>query len=322
MLSQLTLILICMAANAFFAGIETGAISINRVRLRHHVEENEPWAVVMDAFLRNPDRLLATTLIGTNVSMIVASVEAASLGRSLLGLWGEAAFGAALTALVLVFSEYLPKAWFQSQPMERCRPFAGVLNFSEKALRPLATAITWLTNWIVAEPSGTESRRYPFITREELEVLAQEGEEHGVLSPKQRIMIHRVFQLAARTAAQVMVPKPKLAVARASDTVAEFIQAAGKSGFTRFPVFDDAQGKYVGIINLFDALSAPAAESGAKIVRFMRPPLFVRGSTALIEILPQLRLNRQPQCLVTDDRGEVVGLITSQTVVQEIVGKL
>jgi CBS domain containing-hemolysin-like protein len=321
MFSQLILIGICVAANAFFEGIETGIISINRIRLRHHVEARDRWAVLLDDFLRHPDRLLATTLVGTNLTMIIASVEAASVGHSLLGVWGQVTLGAALTLVVLVFSEYLPKAWFLSQPMERCRPFVELLRLSERLLKPLARTVVWLTDWIVREPLASPSGRYPFITREELDVLAQEGEKHGVLSPRQRIMIRRVFELSAKTAAQLMLPRGKMVTVPAQATAREFLESAGKSGFTRFPIYDEDQRKFVGVVSLFDVLAAPAADGDVKIVRYMRPPLVIRDDTPLIEILPRLRLGRQPICLVGSATGEVVGLLTTQNVIAEIVGK-
>ena len=85
----LLLILFCLAATAFFAGIETGVISIHRMRLRHFVRQGQPGARVLQGFLDNPDRLLGTTLVGTNLSVVVVSVVSASLAVRYLGRWGE-----------------------------------------------------------------------------------------------------------------------------------------------------------------------------------------------------------------------------------------
>ena len=318
------IILGCILGNAFFAGIETGVISINRIRLRHHVEAEKRWAVILQGFLSHPEQLLGTTLAGTNLCMIVASILTASVGKTLLGAWGEIVCGIMLTALVLVFAEYLPKAWFQNQPMEHCRPFAGLLQLSWTILRPLSATVTKLTDWVVPAPPQTEGAKtqYPFVTRDELKVLAEEGEEHGMLSPKQRIMIHRVFELSGKTAAQVMIPRSKMVVVSSHTTLGDFLRVAQQSAFTRMPVFDAEQKTFVGVVNLFEALANQTAEASTPIPGFMRAPLFIRDTMPLTEIFPSMRLSRQPMCLVTDAHAEVIGLITTQDLVEEIVGKL
>ena len=322
MFSELTVVVLCLLCSAFFSGMETGMISINRIRLRHHVEEGKPWALVLQDFLDHPDQLLGTTLLGTNLCMIVAAVLVASMGRNILKPWGGIVLGILLALVVLVFCEYLPKAWFQSQPMSRCRPFANVLRVSWVILRPLAAVITWLTRWIVREASAAPESRYPFVTKDELKVLAQEGEEHGVLSARQRIMIHRVFELTGKTASQTMVPRKNMVTVSARATLDEFIRQAEASGHTRLPVFDDAQGKFVGIANVFEALARHEAGAATPVLECMRPAQFVRDTMPLTEVLPRLRVSRQPLCLVTDAQSQILGLLTTENVVQEIVGKL
>ncbi len=324
MLILFIIVLLCLVGTAFFAGIETGVISIHRVRLRHHVEQGEPWALILDDFLAHPDKLLGTTLVGTNLCMILASVLVAGIGVRLGGSTGEVILGMLLTMIVLVLCEYLPKAWFQSEPMQRCRPFAGALRGSWIVLRPLSALITWLTNWIVpASPDGHgQTGRYAFITKDELKVLAEEGQEHGLLSPRQKIMIHRVMELAGKTASQIMVPRARMAVVEAGTTVDAFLALAQQAGFTRLPVYDEAERRFVGIVNMFEPLAEERADGARAITEYMRPPQFVRDSTPITELLPRLRRARQPVVLVTDAQSEVVGLITTEDIVREIVGKV
>lgn len=324
MLILFIIVLLCLAGTAFFAGIETGVISIHRVRLRHHVEQGEAWAVILDDFLAHPDKLLGTTLVGTNLCMILASVLVAGIGVRLGGSAGEIILGILITLVVLVFCEYLPKAWFQSEPMQRCRPFAGLLRVSWLVLRPLSAMITWLTNWIVpGSPDGRgQTGRYAFITKDELKVLAEEGQEHGLLSPRQKIMIHRVMELAAKTASQVMIPRARMTVTDAGATVDAFLSQAQQAGFTRLPVYDAAARKFVGIVNMFEPLAEERPTGDRPVAEFMRPPQFVPDTTPITEILPRLRRARQPMVLVTDAQSEVVGMITTEDIVREIVGKV
>jgi CBS domain containing-hemolysin-like protein len=316
---QILVVLLGLLGAAFFAGVETGVISIPRVRLRHLVELGDRPATILEGFLNHPDKLLGTTLVGVNVCVTAASVLAAELGHEWLGPGGEVWAGVTMTVTVLIFSEYLPKAWFQSSPLRRTRLFAGLLRVMYYILLPATRVVNWLTQWIIR---GTVKESLPTHlvgTKDALDVFAKEGEEHGVLSPKQRIMIRRVMDLSTRTAAQAMVPRDRIVWAPSRATVAEFVEAARRSNLTRLPIFDEARQAFVGVVNVFDALAAPPA---AVVTDLMRLPVFVAGSTPLTEILPRLRLSRQPVCLVTGPGSEVTGLLTTEDLLREIVGKL
>lgn len=322
MFASLFTIGFCLLAIAFFAGIETGVISIPRMRLRHLAERGDERSRILESFLRHPDRLLGTSLTGVNLSTVMASVLAASLGHQLLGNWGEAIMGAIITFVVLVFCEYLPKAWFQSEPLKRCRQFAVLLRSTSVVLRPIASALNWSTQWLLPASIKDQPARPLFATKDEIDLLARESEEHGMLSPRQRIMIRRVLDLSARTARDIMRPIAGTTTTRATATVAEFYALVRQCGHSRLPVYDDARKVYVGTANLFDVASECGDGAQAQLAAFVRPPLFIPEDTSLVEIFSRLRLSRQPMCLVVNPAAEVTGLITTQDVLGEIVGTL
>ncbi len=285
LLAEISLLLLCLAWSAFFSGMETGVISINRLKLRHLVEEdNDRPAQLLERFLGNPDRLLGTTLTGNNICNVTLSVIAARLGHYLPGRGGEILTEAAMTMIVLIAGEYLPKAWFQSNPIVRCRPFAGVLWSWSLILKPLSDFFNWITMLLLRGLPAVVEHRRPVVTREEIDILAKESAEHGNLTSKQRIMIHRVVELAGKNAAQIMAPRERMVFIESQATAEEFWARSRESNFTRLPVFDEPSGTFVGIANMFDVLAAPAARYGEPIVRFMRPRS-LRDTTPLTEVV-------------------------------------
>jgi putative hemolysin len=190
------------------------------MRLRHLAEKGDKAARILQNFLEQPDRLLGTTLMGTNLFMVMASVISTDRGAR-FGVWGETLTTIAMTLLVLVFSEYLPKAWFQSRPLKRCRPFAIPLRWSALMLRPLINTVNWLTSWIIPSGGDTRTSRPLVSTKDEIDVLAQESAEHGTLSPRQRIMIRRVLELSGKKARDIMTPRDKMTVLNPHSTVNE-----------------------------------------------------------------------------------------------------
>lgn len=322
MLSTLVVILFCLLCIAFFAGIETGVISLHRMRLRHLSEQGDERARILESFLEHPDRLLGTSLTGVNLGTVAASVMAASLGHDLLGSLGEVIMGITITIVVLVFCEYLPKAWFQSEPTKRCRQFAFLLRGTSVLLRPLANAMTWFTQGLLPSSIKDQPPRPLFATKDEIDILAQESEEHGMLSPRQRIMIHRVLDLSAKTARDIMLPIATTTTANAAATMEEFAAVVRKGGHARLPVFDTAKNAYIGTVNFFDVVSEAPEGSPLRLAAFVRPPLFVPEGTALVEVFTRLRLARQPMCLVVNAQNEVTGVIRTQDVLGQIVGTL
>jgi CBS domain containing-hemolysin-like protein len=318
---ELMIILGCLLGTAFFAGIETGVISINRMRLRHKVEQGDASARIIERFLEHPDRLLGTTLVGTNLCMVVASILAASLGERFSPVWGQTVVGCFMTLFILVFTEYLPKAWFQSEPLKRCLPFALPLRWGFWLLRPLANAINWITQWLLPASMKGEPPRTLFSTKDEIDLLAQESEAHGTLSAKQRIMIRRVFELSGKLARDIMTPRQQMSAVVDTAGVTDLSALVRHTGHTRFPV-QDGSGAFHGTVNFFEVVAETANDASTRLDAFVRPPLFVPETTPMMETFAKMRLARADMCLVVDAQSTVTGLITSQDVLEEIVGKL
>ncbi len=315
-------IVICMLGEAFFSGMETGMISIQRLRLRHLVDEGSRRARILQNFLDHSDRLLGTTLVGTNICVVIASVLAASVAAAFYPAWGKLISSVVMTAMLLVFCEYIPKAWFRSRPLERCIEFAHALRLSWIALRPLGAAVIWLTRCIVPRSSRGDRDGQPFVTRDDLKILTKELGEDGVISPRERTMIHRVFELSSRTAGQIMIPIDQMTLVHASTTVPELLQKTRGCGFTRLPVYSEQEKKFTGIVNIFDVLSSGAGPNGGCAADYMRTPQFISENMPVDDILPRMRSLRQPMCLVTNADSNAIGLVTTEDVLEEIVGQL
>jgi CBS domain containing-hemolysin-like protein len=312
---------ICAVGQAFFAGIETGVISIDNLRLRHAVRKKVQGARLLYRYARHTDRLLGTTLVGTNICMVTMSVLATDQLVRLLGSWGELASTVFMSGFVLLFCEYLPKNWFRTRPLERSRRYVRVLRAGEVVLRPVALLVVWLTRGLVPGPRKSFAEPGHSVSREDLKDLAQEGEKQGVLSSRERVMIHRVFELSGKRADEIMIPLDKATVVESTLTVSGFLDVARKTGFTRYPVRDPRSGQFCGVINLFFVLSGAQGEDGKTVGEYARPPLFIPQDMPVDDIFPKLRRFHQPMALVQDAGQRAVGLITTEDILEEIVGE-
>jgi len=209
--TQFGLLLLCLACSWFFAGIETGLISINRLRLQHLVRRKVRGAETLQKFLRSPDELFGTVLVGSNLVNTAATVLAIQLGVRALGPVVGSWLGEVLIIIVLLaFCEYFSKAWFQSFPASRCLPFAPLQQVARWLLWPISRPPMLMVRVLIPLP-GTE-RHKPFITRDEIIHLAREGQSSGVLTPAEHRMIHEVMQLKTKTCREIMTAREQMEI--------------------------------------------------------------------------------------------------------------
>lgn len=316
---QILALLFCLLACAFFAGLETGLIAMNRLRLQHLVRRQVPGASIIRYFLNHSNLLLGTTLTGCNLSSVCAAMLCASIGHQLYGAVGALIAGAVLTVVLLVFCEYVPKAWFQASPATRVLPFARLLRFSAYALYPFIVMTNWIIRTVLRVPAAEPDSAKILVSREELQYLTNEGIQSGVLSQREIDMIHGVFTLTQKTCASIMVPRDQMIVVPATAGVDELIALARAYDVNRFPVYDKEKRIYAGVVHIFDVLSDEAA-AGKTVLQYVRPAQMIASYLPVDHLLPRMRVTKSPMFLVTDERFEVVGLVTLEDVLEEIVG--
>ncbi|MBQ9345557.1 MAG: DUF21 domain-containing protein [Kiritimatiellae bacterium] len=320
LLWQLAILLACLAGAAFAAGIETGLMALNRLRLQHQLRRNVRGAQTIRYFLTHTDILLSTTLIATNLFHVAAAVTAAAIGYDLGGPIGATVAGAALTLGILVACEYIPKAWFQASPSTRVLRFAPVLKGLALVLAPLVWAVNAILRLVSRQPASPSATSKLLVSREELLYLAKEGVQSGVLTPQETEMIHGVFALPHKTCGSLMVPREKMVVVDRSMTIPDFLAFARTHDISRYPVLDPVRKSYVGVVHVLDVL-ADDDSAGKTVADYLRPPQLVANHIPVDHLLPRMRVTRLPLFLVTNDRFEVVGLITLEDVLQEITGE-
>ena len=315
---QILGLILCLIGSAYFSGMETGVISIHKLRLRHRLRQGVPGAKTLTEFREDPDHLLGTTLVGTNICNVVSSVLATSICVTLLGTSGYGFATVSMTIIVLIFGEYLPKAWFQSSPITRTRPLAGTLRFFGYVFYPVSRAVTAIAKILIPAKNSDSLAESLFVTKDEIRHLTNVGEQAGELTADKRRMIHSVFDLSTKTCGDVMLPREQLAVVTADTPVDDVLKLAREKTFSRFPVFHKDSDNFVGIANIGDMLAEETPEG--KVGDFMRPPQFVTENTRLDQLLARMRTTRQPMALVTDQQSQVLGLVTTDVILQELFG--
>ena len=319
--AKLLLFVFCLAAAGFFAGMETGVISINRLRLLHRVRNGSRNAKIISGYLRDTDRLLGTMLIGGNLVNVLLSTLAASLAARYLGDKGLGIAALATSFLIVLFGELIPKAWFSSRPLQRCVPLARPLRLAEIVLSPFSRLLMALTTW-AGGAAGNSGKRSPFVTRENLQSLTRDSEAGGQISPLEQLMISRVLALQLKTAREVMTPLASVVSLPPDATLADAADLVRKRHFQKLPVFSRDGRSCLGFLHVRDVFAELEGSPDAPVAKFLRRPFYVRSEARADDLLPMLRRNGRRMAVVRDRSGHFLGIVTASGMLRLVVGNL
>lgn len=310
-----------LIGSAFYSGLETGVVSVNPLRLNHMIRKEVKNAKILQDFIDHPDHLLGTALVGNNLCNVIASISAVSLGTYLAGGTGYTIAYITMTIFMLIMGEYLPKAYFQGNPVVRVLPFMKLLQVNGYLFYPVSKLVTLITRIVMPLPRQEEGNVEPLLTREELHHLTDATRKAGSITSNEGRLMKKVFELDSKTVADLMVPLANTLTTDIDTPAAKLVQLANDRNLSRIPVSDSDSGRFVGIVYIFDVVSDPAWDQ--KTARdFLRAPQLVRGDTPADEILPRMRRSRQPMALVQDAQSKVIGIITTEDILKAIVGPL
>ncbi len=302
------------AASFLFAGIEAGLLSVNPVRLRHHVKQSTRGALRLERLLERPERLLVTVLLVTNIADIVALLIAtrllvASYGRSGYWIAGLAAVPVHLFALGV-----LPKSLFRRFPFRALAALGGLLETATLLLMPILAIGGQLGRLLVSR--RTTDRARLFAAREELKQVAVQSEREGSLSSTERAMIHNVVDFRKVRAREVMVPLAQCITVTPQTNVHDVLQLSTSSGVDRFPVIS-AAGAAIGLINVYDLLFNGTGQK--PLARYMRRIVTAGEKEPAYRIIRRLRAARLGLAAVVDGQKNLIGIATDEELIKRLV---
>jgi CBS domain containing-hemolysin-like protein len=314
-------IIACVICTGFFSGAETAFVSCSRIRMRHLAKQLDRSAQTAEKLLAKPERIVATTLVGTNLFIVLGVVMAAAYAGALLqnykGLGGLVAT-LVMTPIILIFSEAIPKAYFYWHADIITLRIGGVLRFFSFLFSPLVMVSTFLPRKLVTL-MGSKSPKIPFVTRDELRFLMRESGRLGVLEKHEQDMIHHIFKFRETAVKSVMVPLVEVDAIEVSDKVADALKVIGEEGHSRLPIYEERIDNIIACVNVGDLLGR---SSNTPIRKLMEPVLVVPETKSIADLLLDLKARGEHLAVVVDEYGGVSGIVTLEDLFEEIVGEI
>ncbi|MBM3316924.1 MAG: HlyC/CorC family transporter [Candidatus Eisenbacteria bacterium] len=321
------LLLACMLGlllcSAFFSATEAALFSLTRLQIHQLRERRDRASRRLLKLLERPERTLAVLLVGNNLTSIALSAFATAGFLMLLQDRGRALAWATLTvtAAVLIFGEITPKTLAMGAPAAVARLHAGGFGLAEKLLGPLRTLLYGLAGWLLRALKLPREAPGPggLLTQAELRALLREtDEEGGAITSSEARLVQNILEFPGRTAEEVMTPRIDL-VDLAVDAPEEAIVAEMRaSRHSRYPVHTGDTDNVVGFVQAKEYLLDP----GRGLRACLRPAAFFPKTARVDRIFQEMQRTRTGLAMIVNEHGEVVGLVTREDVVEEIVGDI
>ncbi len=308
----------CLLMEGLFTGAEMVLVCANPHKLTERARRGERGAEIALKLLSRPERAISTTLAGTNFFVVLSTVIATSHFLPRFGERAELVAVLAVTPLVILFGEIVPKSFAQPRADALAGRAARFIWYAEIALYPLVAVVSFFAR-LLSRPFGGVHPVHGMVTREELGLILQASRGGSDVEAHERMMVRRVFRFGERRVADIFRPLPQAVALPEEATCRDAALLASQSGYSRYPVYRDRIDRVVGFLHVLDTVGNPPE---APVRPLLRKALFVPELMPIDELMRRFQEEKTSFAAVVDEFGGVTGIVTAEDVVEEVVGEI
>ncbi|MDP2329376.1 MAG: HlyC/CorC family transporter [Reyranella sp.] len=322
------LVALCLFASFFLSAAETAITGASRPRMHRLAQQGNHRATLVNMLLDRKDEAVSVILLGNNVVNILAAALSTAVLTALFGAAGVVYATIAVTAMVVIFAEVMPKTWALLRADRVALALSPALAIALKILGPLAGALSRLARMLLRLVGvSTEATS---ASDEQNELLRGAIEMHGqgevdADAPHEKEMLRSVLELGDRTVGDVMTHRGNVVLIDADQPTEAIVAQVLAAPYTRIPFHRGQPDNIVGVVHAKDLFRSVKAAGGPEAVRIddvMTPPWFIPESTVLFDQLQAFRARHEHFAIVVDEYGALRGIVTLEDIIEEIVGDI
>jgi len=315
------ILLLLLLLSAFFSGSETALTRAHKARLRTRQQEGDKGAGIALKLIEAPETMLSTILLGNNFVNIAASALATTLCLSLFGEAGIAYATIAMTVVVLVFAEVLPKTIAVANAEHFACRIAAPMRAIQWLLTPLVWLLMHLINLLKRLLRIPEAGETP-LTHKELSTMIDISAESGMLDRAREQMLSSSLHLHEVPVKALMVPRKSMCMIDAAQTIEAILRDIAQQPFSRYPVYHGETDHLIGIVHLRDLIKLPDHTQRLVDAMVWQEPNYIPSTKNALAQLFDFQSQHQHMAIVVDEFGDIEGLITLEDIIEEIVGEI
>lgn len=316
-----------LIASAFFSGSETAFTAASRARMHQMAKKGSKPAQTVNKLRAQSERLIGAILIGNNLVNILAASLTTSIMIALFGSDGVVFSTLIMTAVIVIFSEVMPKTYALNNADRLALLVAPVVRVLVIVFSPVSRTVQILVRGVlrifgvqIAGDLGSDASEEELRGAIELH-QGEDGEGH-----QERAMLHSVLDLADLEVGEIMTHRKNIVIIDADLPPAEIIDQVLNSPYTRIPLWRDEQDNIIGVLHakalLRELRGHGGNVEGIDVAALAAQPWFIPDSTTLFDQLQAFRTRREHFALVVDEYGTLMGIVTLEDILEEIVGEI
>lgn len=320
-------IILLIIFSGFFSGSETSLTATSTSNMHKMSKEGNEKASLVEKLMADPESLIGAILLGNNLVNILASALATYIFIEFFGEIGVVYATFAMTAVVLIFAEVMPKTYAISNPEKVALKVAPVISILVRILAPIVRLIQ-----IIARAT---LRIFSINTQDNQKVLSPHDEIRGAIDfqaheggifKEHKDMLAGILDLDDITVEDVMVHRKNVETVNAEDDIKDILEQIIKSSYTRLPMWEENQDNIIGVVHAKDVLRSTRQNKDDFDHKALRKiaikPWFVPETTTLRDQLKMFLSHKAHFALVVDEYGALMGVITLEDILEEIVGDI
>ena len=323
------LIVLLLLGSAFFSGTEIAYTSLSKLKMKRE-NENPTRVQKLVGFIYNRyDYALSTVLVGNNlvniaatsVATVLAVKLAASMGGRITDDTASTIVTVVMTVLILIVGEITPK-----MIARRCSEgFARMAAYPLLVLMIVFFPVVWLTSGIVNILSHFWKRKDAqevTITEEELENLLDTAEDEGVIDESETELLQSALEFTDMDAADILTPRIDVVGFEINDSTEHILEVIRETQFSRFPVYEKTVDHVVGILYVKHLLRELVDNPGVELKELLLEPVYIPKTMRLHDIMEEFRAHQSHMVIVADEYGGIMGIVTMEDVLEQLVGEI
>ena len=322
------LLIICLflliVLSAFLSGSETALTATNRARILLKLKKGEKKANFVLKILDNLDDVISALLVTSNMVNILASSLATAVLYEVFGVSGIFYATIIMTILIVVFAEILPKTYSLNRPTRTSIKVGGIIFYLGKMLYPLIYTINLIVKKVILGNLKKDKKQQDQQSEEELQGVIDMYKTSSPDSEHEKDMLQSILTLNDTTVEEVFTHRKNIYSIDSSLEIDEIIKKINNSRYTRIPFWKNNPENIIGLLNVRALNVDLSKKESSKEIIFdkISKPWFIPETTNLLEQLAAFKNKKEHIAFIVDEYGELLGLITLEDIIEEIVGEI
>ena len=319
-ITDIMILVVLLILSGFFSGIETALTTLNSIKVQAFVKQKKKGSLTLQRIKEDERSLLTAILIGNNLVNIGAASFATIVFTDLFGSKGIGVSTGVMTFLVLVFGEITPKTYAAKNAERISLIIAKPIEWLIKLLWPIIIILNWINHLTTKLLSSGEEND---MSEEELSKVVTMGINQGVLDSGAGEMMHNIIEYQNIEAKEIMMGKNNIKMIDGNKSIEKVIDFIISNNFSRYPVYEKDDDNIIGVLDVRTVLQClKKQELKTKVRSLVKEVIFIPKSKQVDDLLSEFEGKDIQMAMVVDEQGNLVGLVTMDDILEEIVGDI